>query len=148
MALFMGTVGIPLLGIMYGLDFEQFRSLVYVMVGTGGVCACIDFLYQIVTVLRAQAEVTLYYGAAFAFSVPVSMLLVNFAGLSGAVVGSRVHGDPPAAPAAAVLHDPPARGEGVLGPEARGDDAESPCAICREKRPKKEGRPSLPRNPN
>ena len=90
MALFMGTVGIPLLGIIYGLDFEQFRSLVYVMVGTGGVCACIDFLYQIVTVLRAQAEVTLYYGAAFAFSVPVSMLLVNFAGLSGAVVGSLV----------------------------------------------------------
>lgn len=90
MALFMGTAGIPLLGIMYGLDFEQFRSLVYVMVGTGGVCACIDFLYQIITVLRAQGEVTLYYGAAFVFSVPVSMLLVNFAGLSGAVVGSLV----------------------------------------------------------
>ncbi len=90
MALFMGTVGIPLLGLMYGLDFEQFRSLVYVMVGTGGVCACIDFLYQIVTVLRAQGEVTLYYGAAFVFSVPVAMLLVNFSGLSGAVVGSLV----------------------------------------------------------
>lgn len=90
MALFMGTIGIPMLNLMYGLDFEQFRSLVYVMVGTGGVCACVDFLYQIITVLRAQSEVTLYYGAAFAFSVPVSMLLVNFAGLSGAVVGSLV----------------------------------------------------------
>ncbi len=90
MAVFMGTLGIPLLGIMYGLDFEQFRSLVYVMVGTGGVCACIDFLYQIITVLRAQGEVTLYYGAAFVFSIPVAMLLVNFAGLSGAVVGSLV----------------------------------------------------------
>ena len=90
MALFMGTLGIPLLGLMYGLDFEQFRSLVFVMVATGGLCACIDFLYQIVTVLRAQREVTLYYGVAFAFSVPVSMLLVNFAGLSGAVVGSLV----------------------------------------------------------
>ena len=90
MAIFMGTAGIPLLGFMYGLDFEQFRSLVYVMVGTGGLCACIDFLYQIVTVLRAQREVTLYYAVAFAFSVPVSMLLVNFAGLSGAVVGSLV----------------------------------------------------------
>ena len=90
MALFMGWLGIPLLGIMYGLDFEQFRSLVYVMVATGGVCACIDFLYQIITVLRAQGEVTRLYLIAFVFAVPVAMLLVNFAGLSGAVVGSLV----------------------------------------------------------
>ena len=90
MALFMGTLGIPLLNIMYGLDFEQFRGLVFVMVGTGGVCACIDFLYQIVTVLRAQKEVTRLYAIAFAFAVPVAMLLVNFSGLAGAVVGSLV----------------------------------------------------------
>ena len=90
MALFMGWVGIPLMGLMYGLDFEQFRSLVYVMVATGGVCACIDFLYQIITVLRAQGEVTRLYLIAFVFAVPVSMLLVSFAGLSGAVVGSLV----------------------------------------------------------
>ena len=90
MALVMGTVGIQLMGLMYGLDFEQFRGLVYVMVATGGVCACIDFLYQIVTVLRAQGEVSRLYLIAFAFSVPVSLLLVNFAGLSGAVVGALV----------------------------------------------------------
>ena len=90
MAAVMGTVGIPLMSLMYGLDFERFRSLVYVMVATGGVCACIDFLYQIVTVLRAQGEVSKLYLIAFAFAVPVSMLLVNFAGLSGAVVGSLV----------------------------------------------------------
>lgn len=90
MALFMGWVGIPLMGLMYGLDFEQFRSLVFVMVATGGVCACIDFLYQIITVLRAQGEVTRLYLIAFVFAVPVAMLLVNFSGLSGAVVGSLV----------------------------------------------------------
>ncbi len=90
MALFMGTLGIPLLGIMYGLDFEQFRPLVFVMVGTGGVCACIDFLYQIITVLRAQGEVTKLYFIAFVFALPIAMLLVNFSGLSGAVVGSLV----------------------------------------------------------
>lgn len=89
-ALLMATVGIPVMGLMYGLDFEQFRSLCLVMVATGGVCACIDFLYQIVTVLRAQAEVSKLYLIAFAFSVPVSILLVNFAGLAGAVVGSLV----------------------------------------------------------
>lgn len=90
MALVMGTVGIPLMSFMYGLDFEQFRGLCLVMVGTGGVCACIDFLYQIITVLRAQGEVSKLYLIAFAFAVPVAMLLVNFAGLAGAVVGSLV----------------------------------------------------------
>ena len=90
MALFMAWLGIPLMSLMYGLDFEQFRGLALVMVGTGGVCACIDFLYQIVTVLRAQAEVSRLYLIAFAFAVPVAMLLVNFAGLAGAVVGSLV----------------------------------------------------------
>ena len=90
MALVMGTVGIPLMSFMYGLDFEQFRGLCLVMVGTGGVCACIDFLYQIITVLRAQGEVSKLYLIAFAFAVPVAMLLVNFAGLAGAVVSSLV----------------------------------------------------------
>ena len=90
MALFMGTVGIPLMSFMYGLDFEKFRGLCLVMVATGGVCACIDFLYQIITVLRAQGDVSKLYLIAFAFSVPVAMLLVNFAGLAGAVVGSLV----------------------------------------------------------
>lgn len=90
MALFMGTLGIPLMSLMYGLDFEKFRGLCLVMVGTGGICACIDFLYQIVTVLRAQGEVSKLYLIAFAFSVPVAMLLVNFSGLAGAVVSSLV----------------------------------------------------------
>ena len=90
MALVMGTVGIPLMSLMYGLDFEQFRPLVYVMVATGGVCASIDFLYQIVTVLRAQEQVSKLYLIAIAFAVPVSVLLVNFSGLTGAVMGSLV----------------------------------------------------------
>lgn len=90
MALFMATLGIPLMSLMYGLDFEQFRGLCLVMVATGGVCACIDFLYQIVTVLRAQSEVSKLYLIAFGFSVPVAMLLVSFSGLAGAVVGSLV----------------------------------------------------------
>lgn len=90
MALVMGTVGIPLMSFMYGLDFEQFRPLVYVMVATGGVCASIDFLYQIITVLRAQEQVSKLYLIAIVFAVPVSVLLVNFSGLAGAVMGSLV----------------------------------------------------------
>ena len=90
MALVMGTVGIPVMSFMYGIDFGQFRSLCLVMVATGGVCACIDFLYQIITVLRAQEQVSRLYLIAIAFAVPFSMLLVSFAGLAGAVVSSLV----------------------------------------------------------
>lgn len=89
-AVFMGWLGIPLLSLMYGIDFEQFRSLAYVMVVSGGICACIDFVYQIITVLRAQRQVMRLYLIALAFSVPVALLLVNFAELSGAVVASLV----------------------------------------------------------
>lgn len=90
MALFMGWLGIPLMSLMYGLDFEPLRPLAYVMVATGGICACIDFLYQMVTVLRAQRQVSKLYLVALAFSVPVLVLLVRFSGLAGAVVGALV----------------------------------------------------------
>ena len=35
-AAFMGTIGIPIMSFLYGVDFEQFRGLAYVMVATGG----------------------------------------------------------------------------------------------------------------
>ena len=44
----------------------------------------------VITVLRAQEQVSRLYLIAIAFAVPVSMLLVNFAGLAGAVVSSLV----------------------------------------------------------
>ena len=86
MALFMGWVGIPLMGLMYGLDFEQFRSLVFVMVATGGVCACIDFLYQIITVLRHQDLATKPYLISFGAAIVLSIVLVRIFGLLGAVL--------------------------------------------------------------
>ena len=89
-ALIMGWIGIPIMSFLYGVDFEQFRPLVYVMVCTGGVCAAIDFLYQIITVLREQQSVMRLYLIACVFSVPVALLLVNFSGLVGAVVSSVV----------------------------------------------------------
>ena len=88
--LFMATVGIPLLGVLYNADFEQFRPLALIMVAMGGVCASIDFLYQIITVLREQRSVTKLYLIAFVFAVPITVLLVRFAGLAGAVVDSLV----------------------------------------------------------
>lgn len=83
---FMATIGIPLTGFLYGVDFEQFRFLCYRMVVAGGVIAAIDFLYAIVTVLRRQGEVMRLYLVAFAAVTLSSLVLVNLIGLAGAVV--------------------------------------------------------------
>ena len=86
-AVVMGTVGIPVMSFLYGVDFEQFRGLCYVMVATGGVCAAIDFLYQIITVLRRQKAVTRVYLLTLGFSLFIPPLLIGFTGLTGAVLG-------------------------------------------------------------
>lgn len=82
---FMGWAGIGLMGIMYGVDFERFRGLAYLMVAAGGVTAAIDFLYAIITVLRRQDEVMRLYLISFAASVAAPLVLVNLMGLTGAV---------------------------------------------------------------
>ena len=87
MAAIMGWIGIPLMSWMYGLDFEQFRGLAYIMVVAGGVTAAVDFLYQVITVLRRQGDVTKLYFITFGFSIFVPILLINFTGLPGAVIG-------------------------------------------------------------
>ncbi len=72
---------------MYGVDFEQFRVLAYLMVIAGGVSAAIDFLYAIVTVLRHQSSATLPYLISFVFAAIVPTVLIMIFGLTGAVVG-------------------------------------------------------------
>jgi O-antigen/teichoic acid export membrane protein len=84
-ALFMGWLGIRIISVFYGVDFSQFSTLVFCMVLTGGLSAAIDFLYQIITVLRRQAAVTRLYAVGFLASIPISYLLVNSFGLTGAV---------------------------------------------------------------
>ena len=85
-AVFMGWLGIPLMSFMYGIDFERFRPLAYLMVCAGGVTAAIDFLYAIVTVLRRAGDVMRLYLIALAASVAAPLVLVNLFGLTGAVV--------------------------------------------------------------
>ena len=87
MAAVMATVGIPALGFLYGVDFEQFRGLVYIMLAAGGLTAAIDFIYQTITILRRQMAVMKLYLITFGFSLFVPVLLVNFTGLPGAVIG-------------------------------------------------------------
>ncbi len=86
--LFVDLIGIPLNTFLYGTDFEQYRNLARVMVVTGGLCAGIDYLYQIITILRAQRDVTRIYVISFIIAIPVIYMMVGFDGLNGAVIGS------------------------------------------------------------
>ena len=83
---FMGAWGVGLLGMLYGLDFEKFRTLAYLMVLAGGITAAIDFLYAVVTVLRRAGDVMRAYLVCFVASIIVPLVLVNLLGLTGAVV--------------------------------------------------------------
>lgn len=87
MAFVMGWIGLPIMSFMYGIDFEQFRGLCFIMLAAGGVTAAIDFLYQVITVLRQQKAVMKLYIITFGFSLFIPVLLVNFTGLPGAVIG-------------------------------------------------------------
>ena len=82
----MWAVGAPVLGLLYGVDFEPYRGLIVVMVVAGGVSAAIDFIYQAVTLLRKQGSVTKLYIVTFGFSLFIPTLLVGFTGLPGAVL--------------------------------------------------------------
>lgn len=89
-ALVMGSVGIPAMGFMYGLDFEPYRGLALLMVVAGGITAAIDFLYAILTVLRRAGDVMRLYLVAFGASVIAPLILVNLMGLPGAVISYLV----------------------------------------------------------
>ena len=87
MAGIMGWFGLSVMSFLYGIDFEQYRGLCFVMLAAGGVTAGIEFLYQVITVLRRQRAVTKLYLITFGFSLFVPVLLVNFTGLPGAIIG-------------------------------------------------------------
>jgi O-antigen/teichoic acid export membrane protein len=85
MLLAMGSFGLPLLSFMYGIDFEPMRNLCFMMLIAGGVIASIDFLYQMITVLRQQKSAMLPYAITLAFAVVLPIILVNVSGLGGII---------------------------------------------------------------
>ena len=85
--LFMNWVGIPIMSFMYGVDFAPFKQLSFIMLAAGGVTAAIDFLYQVITILRRQQVVLGLYMITFGFSLLVLILMTTMMKLQGAVVG-------------------------------------------------------------
>jgi O-antigen/teichoic acid export membrane protein len=85
MLLVFGAVGVWFNGLCYGVDFEPYRMAQYLMIVAGGFSAIIDFLYQIITVLRKQAAATLLYLIAFGIVALSSVVLIRLIGFDGAV---------------------------------------------------------------
>lgn len=82
----MAWVGIPVLNFLYGVDFAPYRGLLYLMLITGGITAAIDFLYQLITIMRRQKDVTVLFVMTFIFSLFIPFLLISYAQLEGAVL--------------------------------------------------------------
>lgn len=76
---------VPLNTLLYGTDFEPYRQAQYIMIIAGGFTAAIDFLYQIITVLREQSSATKIYLVATAVAAVASAILVRVMGFDGAV---------------------------------------------------------------
>ena len=83
-------IGIPIMNFLYGLEFDDYRMIFYVMIVAGGLTAIIDFFYQVITILRRQKVVTELYLVTFVFSVVVLMVMINVSGLDGAVLGYAI----------------------------------------------------------
>ncbi|MDO5119462.1 MAG: lipopolysaccharide biosynthesis protein [Coriobacteriales bacterium] len=78
-------LAVPMNTLLYGTSFEPYRNAQYLMVIAGGLSAAIDFLYQIITVLRQQATATRIYLGATVFVTGASIILVRLYGFDGAV---------------------------------------------------------------
>ncbi len=78
-------IAVPLNGIMYAADFEPYRGAQYLMMIAGGITAGIDFLFQILTVLRKQAQATRIYLLSTLLALIISPILIRVYQLEGAV---------------------------------------------------------------
>jgi len=83
----MGWIGIPIMSFLYGVDFGDFTHLAYMMLVAGGITGAIDFLYQVMTVMRRQKVVTKLYLITFVFALFIPWMLIRTSGLQGAVMG-------------------------------------------------------------
>ena len=91
-AVLMGWIGIPLMSLIYGLDFEPYRGLAYVMVAAGGVTAAVDFLYQVITPSGRRYEALFHHVRLLGFRAHLAHQFHGLAGCRNRL--SHRYGDP------------------------------------------------------
>lgn len=79
-------LGIPILNLVSGLELDKYRvELVIVMLG-GSMNAVITVCYYILAVMRRQYQILAAYGVGFAAALVIPRMLVQAAGITGAVI--------------------------------------------------------------
>ncbi|MGN0034409.1 MAG: lipopolysaccharide biosynthesis protein [Coriobacteriales bacterium] len=81
----MNLIGIPIMNFMYGLDFSPLQRQMDLLLVAGGVTGGIDFLYQVITIIRRQSVIRRVYVIGFVVSVAASLAFEHALGFDGAV---------------------------------------------------------------
>ena len=93
MAFIMWNWGATLNGILYGVSFKHLQLEQLGMVIAGGLSACIDFFFQLLTIIRKQANAFTSYLISFAFVIICSLICITtlrFSGAVGSYVGAMI----------------------------------------------------------
>lgn len=85
MACIMWNWGATLNGILYGVSFKHLQFEQLSMVIAGGLSACIDFFFQLLTIIRKQASAFTSYLISFGFVIICSLICITTLHFSGAV---------------------------------------------------------------
>lgn len=93
MAFIMWHWGATLNGILYGVSFKHLQLEQLGMVIAGGLSACIDFFFQLLTIIRKQANAFTSYLISFGFVIICSLICIttlHFSGAVGSYVGAMI----------------------------------------------------------
>lgn len=93
MAFIMWNWGATLNEILYGVSFKHLQLEQLGMVIAGGLSACIDFFFQLLTIIRKQANAFTSYLISFGFVIICSLICITtlrFSGAVGSYVGAMI----------------------------------------------------------
>lgn len=91
LVVFVGYIaGIPVLSIFYGTDLKPYRMELVILLIGGGMTSIVDFLNNIITVMREQNIMIWIYGVVFVLAYICSGFFVKEWGIMGAAVSYTV----------------------------------------------------------
>lgn len=79
-------LGCLFLGVVYGVDLEQYNSMLFILLIFGGISAITTFLCVVVTIMRQQKYIIIAYTIVSLISLLISRLLVSSYGINGAIM--------------------------------------------------------------
>ncbi len=78
--------GIPILSIVYGIDLQEYKLQLLMVMTTGGISALLTFSTQVITIMRKQRIMLIGYGIVFLYTLIASKIFVNILEIEGAIL--------------------------------------------------------------